>query len=70
MTVYAPPGQPGSPADVQARYDNWIGGEFVAPVDGRYFENPCGVPEAAPGSLTSGDRRSDIISACRCGCCT
>ncbi len=40
MTVYAPPGHPGSPADVQARYDNWIGGEFVAPVDGRYFENP------------------------------
>ena len=43
MTVYAPPGQPGSPADVQARYDNWIGGEFVAPVDGRYFENPTPV---------------------------
>src|SRR6476619_6371281 len=43
MTVYAPPGQPGSPADVQARYDNWIGGEFVAPVDGKYFENPSPV---------------------------
>ncbi len=43
MTVYAPPGQPGSPADVQARYDNWIGGKFVAPVDGRYFENPTPV---------------------------
>ena len=39
MSVYAPPGQPGSPATVQARYDNWIGGEFVAPVEGRYFEN-------------------------------
>jgi aldehyde dehydrogenase len=43
MTVYAAPGQPGSPATVQARYDNWIGGEFVAPVDGKYFENPSPV---------------------------
>jgi aldehyde dehydrogenase len=43
MTVYTPPGQPGSPADVQARYDNWIGGKFVAPVDGKYFENPTPV---------------------------
>ena len=30
----------------------------------------CGVPEVGPGSLTSGDRRSDMIPACRCGCCT
>jgi hypothetical protein len=28
----------------------------------------CGVPEVGPGSLTSGDRRSDMIPACRCGC--
>ena len=39
VTIYAVPGQPGSPATVQARYDNWIGGEFVAPVEGKYFEN-------------------------------
>jgi hypothetical protein len=31
---------------------------------------PCGVPEVGPGSLTSGDRWSDMIAACRCGCCT
>ena len=31
---------------------------------------PCGVPEVGPGSLTSGDRWSDMIPACRCGCCT
>ena len=30
----------------------------------------CGVPEVGPGSLTSGDRWSDMIPACRCGCCT
>ncbi len=39
MTVYAPPGQPGSPATYPSRYDNWIGGERVAPVKGQYFEN-------------------------------
>jgi hypothetical protein len=30
----------------------------------------CGVPEVGPGSLTSDDRWSDMIPACRCGCCT
>ncbi len=39
MTVYAAPGQPGSPATYASRYDNWIGGQRVAPVKGQYFEN-------------------------------
>ena len=26
-----------------ARYDNWIGGEYVAPVNGQYFTNPSPV---------------------------
>jgi aldehyde dehydrogenase len=39
MTVYAPPGQPGSPAKYASRYDNFIGGEWVPPVKGQYFEN-------------------------------
>ncbi|MEN0129862.1 MAG: aldehyde dehydrogenase family protein [Brevundimonas sp.] len=43
MTVYAAPGQPGSPATYRARYDHWIGGEYVAPAAGRYFENPSPV---------------------------
>jgi hypothetical protein len=30
----------------------------------------CGVPEVGPGLLTSGDRWSDMIPMCRCGCCT
>jgi aldehyde dehydrogenase len=41
MTVYAAPGQPGSPATYESRYDNWIGGQRVAPVKGQYFENPA-----------------------------
>ncbi len=24
---------------LRARYDNWIGGEYVAPAQGRYFTN-------------------------------
>jgi aldehyde dehydrogenase len=39
MTVYAPPGQPGSVAEYQARYDHWIGGKYVKPSSGQYFEN-------------------------------
>ncbi|GAA0991194.1 aldehyde dehydrogenase family protein [Nocardiopsis tropica] len=43
MAVYAPPGQPGSIVEYAPRYDNWIGGDWVAPVRGRYFENPTPV---------------------------
>ncbi|WP_435108795.1 acetaldehyde dehydrogenase ExaC [Nocardiopsis synnemataformans] len=43
MAIYAPPGQPGSVVEYAARYDNWIGGEWVRPVRGRYFENPSPV---------------------------
>jgi len=43
MTVYAPPGTEGSVVSFRARYDNWIGGEFVPPVRGQYFENPSPV---------------------------
>jgi aldehyde dehydrogenase len=39
MTLYAVPGQPGSLVPVQDRYGNYIGGEFVPPAKGQYFEN-------------------------------
>ncbi|MCW2825347.1 MAG: aldehyde dehydrogenase, partial [Aeromicrobium sp.] len=39
MTVYAQPGTDGSVVSYQNRYDHWIGGEYVAPVKGQYFEN-------------------------------
>ncbi|MFL6166385.1 MAG: aldehyde dehydrogenase [Ornithinibacter sp.] len=39
MTLFPPPGSDGSTVTVQSRYDNWIGGQWVAPVQGRYFEN-------------------------------
>jgi len=40
MSVYARPGSPDALMSFESRYDNWIGGEWVAPVEGRYFENP------------------------------
>jgi aldehyde dehydrogenase len=43
MTVYAQPGAEGSLVTYRSRYDNWIGGEWVAPVKGQYFENPSPV---------------------------
>lgn len=40
MSVYARPGSPDALISFETRYDNWIGGEWVAPVKGQYFENP------------------------------
>ena len=37
--IYEKPGHPNSPVSFQARYENYIGGEWVAPVQGQYFEN-------------------------------
>jgi len=38
MTVYAAPGTAGAKLAYKARYDNFIGGRFVAPADGQYFD--------------------------------
>src|SRR3984885_1047314 len=43
MATYAAPGQPDSLVSVQPQYGNFIGGEFVPPVGGQYFENPTPV---------------------------
>jgi len=37
--IYAPPGQPGSKVTFKKRYQNYIGGRWVEPTKGRYFEN-------------------------------
>ncbi|AHH16810.1 aldehyde dehydrogenase [Nocardia nova SH22a] len=41
--IYAKPGAEGSIVDYADRYDNFIGGEWKAPVEGRYFDNPSPV---------------------------
>ncbi|MGJ6122710.1 aldehyde dehydrogenase family protein [Mycolicibacterium sp. Y3] len=43
MTVYARPGTEGALMSFESRYGNFIGGQWVAPVGGRYFENPTPV---------------------------
>lgn len=37
--IYAQPGQPGALVTFKTRYENFIGGKWVPPVDGEYFEN-------------------------------
>ncbi|MGW0042885.1 aldehyde dehydrogenase [Rhodococcus sp. NPDC003348] len=39
MTVYARPGSPDALMSFQSRYENYIGGQWVPPVKGQYFEN-------------------------------
>jgi len=39
MTTYDAPGSAGSPISVESRYGNFIGGEWVPPGKGEYFEN-------------------------------
>jgi len=39
MTIYPNPGTEGSNVKYRERYDNYIGGDWVAPVDGEYFDN-------------------------------
>lgn len=37
--IYSNPNQPGSVVDFKEKYANYIGGEWVAPVNGNYFTN-------------------------------
>jgi aldehyde dehydrogenase len=55
MTVYSQPGQEGAKVEFKARYENWIGGKWVPPTKGQYFENVSPVTgkqftEAAQGT--------------------
>ncbi|MFC1429251.1 aldehyde dehydrogenase [Streptacidiphilus sp. N1-3] len=43
MARFAAPGESGAKMDYLPRYDHWIGGEFVPPKRGQYFENPTPV---------------------------
>ncbi|WP_067496383.1 aldehyde dehydrogenase family protein [Actinoplanes sp. TFC3] len=64
MTIYAPPGTDGSIVEFQSRYDHWIGGEYVPPAKGQYFENPSPVTgrafcEVARGTADDVERALD-----------
>jgi aldehyde dehydrogenase len=36
---YVPPNQPGSVVSFPERYDNFIGGKWMPPVEGEYFDD-------------------------------
>jgi aldehyde dehydrogenase len=55
LTIYVAPGQPGSLATFRERYDHWIGGEYVAPASGRYFENRSPVTGRTFTEVARGD---------------
>lgn len=70
MTVYAAPGTSGSIVEYKSRYDHWIGGEYVAPDSGRYFENPSPVngktfTEVARGTAADIDKALDAAHAAK-----
>ena len=57
--TYAMPGSEGALFNFKDRYANYIGGEWVAPLEGNYFENVtpvtgetfCEVPRSTPADL-------------------
>ncbi|KAF2413849.1 aldehyde dehydrogenase [Microbacterium sp. B35-04] len=64
-SIYAAPGQRGSIADYRPRYGHYIGGEFVEPIKGQYFENispVTGKPftEVGRGTAEDIDRAVDV----------
>jgi aldehyde dehydrogenase len=70
MTIYTPPGQSGSPVTVESRYDNFIGGDWVAPSKGDYFENPSPITgqtftEIARSNAEDVDRALDAAHGAR-----
>lgn len=68
MTKYASPGTAGSVVTFKARYDHYIGGEYVAPIKGGYFENETPVTgekftEVARGTAEDVERALDAAHA-------
>ncbi|WP_431980347.1 acetaldehyde dehydrogenase ExaC [Streptomyces qinglanensis] len=68
MSRYAAPGTDGALMSYQPRYDHWIGGSYVAPKQGGYFENPTPVTgavftEIARGTAEDVERAIDAAHA-------
>lgn len=65
MTTYAAPGTSGSAVAYASRYDHFIGGEYVPPANGEYFDNPTPVTgasftEIARGTAADVERALDV----------
>ncbi|MFK0290586.1 aldehyde dehydrogenase family protein [Streptomyces sp. NPDC090442] len=64
MARYANPGSADAVMSYQSRYDHWIGGAYVPPAQGRYFENPTPIngrpfTEVARGTAEDVERALD-----------
>jgi len=57
--IYKNPNQPDSVISFKPRYENYIGGEWIAPVEGNYFKNSspingekiCDIPRSSPADV-------------------
>ncbi|MEP7763446.1 aldehyde dehydrogenase family protein [Sanguibacter sp. 25GB23B1] len=68
MTIYAAPGTPDSLITFKSRYEHWIGGQWVAPAQGQYFEDISpvnGKPFAEVGRGTAEDIEAALDAAHR-----
>ena len=63
MTNYTRPGTTGSLMSYESRYGNHIGGEWVPPVEGLYFDNPTPVTGQTFCEVPRSDE-ADIEKAC------
>jgi aldehyde dehydrogenase len=68
MTTYANPGTAGAVVNYQDRYGHYIGGEWVNPLKGQWFENPTPVTgetftEIARGTADDVERALDAAHA-------
>jgi acyl-CoA reductase-like NAD-dependent aldehyde dehydrogenase len=53
--IYAKPGTAGAAVTLKSRYGNYIGGEFVAPLSGKYFINTSPVDGSVIGEFPRSD---------------
>ena len=61
VATFAAPGHVDSPVELKSRYDNFIGGHWVAPVKGEYSENvtpATGEPFTRGAALDARGRRA------------
>jgi len=68
--AFPQPGGEGSPITIKSRYDNFIGGAWVPPVSGQYFEDPSPVNgkvfcEVARGTAADIDLALDAAHAAK-----
>jgi aldehyde dehydrogenase len=68
--AFPQPGGEDSPIRLKSRYDHYIGGEWVAPANGLYFENPSPVNgksfcEVARGTAADIDKALDAAHAAK-----